>query len=201
MGWPRSIRAGRIDATLPSCMARPPRPIKKACTYLVLIRASHRLHDVLSLLLGDAAVLGNDSGQDRVDLTSHVRCVAADVEVGLLLEELVDELGVLLEAVLDVDLFGAVAREGRDELEVVAEGLLVLLWCVSGGSKGRGVWSVRLGRGLYLLPTLSRIGSPASWTCIRRTESSSRPGFRQQLAQHAPGRKRGRERLRFRGQS
>jgi hypothetical protein len=69
-----------------------------------------------------------------------VRGVAADVEVGFLLKELVDELGVLLEAVLDVDLFGAVAGEGGDELEIVAEGFLVLLRCVSGGSKGGGLW-------------------------------------------------------------
>jgi hypothetical protein len=66
-----------------------------------------------------------------------VRCVATDVEVGLLLEKLVDELGVLLEAVLDVDFLGTVAGEGRDQLEVVAEGFLVLLCCVSGGSKVR----------------------------------------------------------------
>lgn len=72
-------------------------------------------------------MLGNDRCQDCINLARHVRCVAADVEVGFLLEELVDELGVLLEAVLDVDLFGAVAREGGDELEVVAEGFLVLL--------------------------------------------------------------------------
>lgn len=82
-------------------------------------------------------MLGDDSGQDGVDLARHVRGIAADVEVGFLLEELVDELGVLLEAVLDVDLFGAVAGEGGDELEVVAEGFLVLLgWCVSWGSFG-----------------------------------------------------------------
>ena len=38
----------------------------------------------------------DDLRQDRIDLARHVRCVTADVEVGLLLEELVDELGVLL---------------------------------------------------------------------------------------------------------
>lgn len=41
-------------------------------TYLVLIRAPHRLHDILSLLLGDAAVLGDDGRQDGVDLARHV---------------------------------------------------------------------------------------------------------------------------------
>lgn len=113
--------------------------IIKCITYLVLIRAPHRLHDFLSLLLGNATVLGDNGRQDRIDLARHVRRVAADVEVGFLLEELVDELGILLEAVLDVDLFGAVTREGGNDLEVVAEGFLVLLWCVSGGSKGCGV--------------------------------------------------------------
>lgn len=72
-------------------------------------------------------MLGNDLAQDGVDLARHVGSVAADVEVGLLLEKLVDLLGPFLETVLDVDLLGALAGEGGDELEVVAEDLLGFL--------------------------------------------------------------------------
>jgi hypothetical protein len=43
------------------------------------------------------------------------------------LQELVDFLGVFLEAVLDVDFAWPIAREGSDELEFVAEGILVFL--------------------------------------------------------------------------
>ena len=96
-------------------------------TYLVLIRAPHRLHDILSLLLADPAVLSNDLRQDRIDLARHVRRIAADVEIRLLRKELVDLLRVLLQPVLDIYLFGPVAREGRDEFEVIAKSFLVLL--------------------------------------------------------------------------
>lgn len=99
-------------------------------TYLVLIRRPHVLDDLLALGLWDAPLLGNDLAEDGVDLARHVGGVAADVDVGLLLEQLVDVLGSLLEAVLDVDLLGSLAGEGIDHLKLVAENLLGLLqWC------------------------------------------------------------------------
>ena len=98
-------------------------------TYLVLVRRPHVLDNLLSLGLGNAPLLRNDVTQDSVDLARHVGGVTADVEVGLLLEKLVDLLGPFLETVLDVDLLGTLAGEGGDELKVVAKDLLGFL-CV-----------------------------------------------------------------------
>jgi hypothetical protein len=72
-------------------------------------------------------LLSHDLRQHGVDFPRHVRRVAADVEIGFLLQELVDFFGVLLEAVLHVDFVGAFAGEGGDEGEFVAEGFFVLL--------------------------------------------------------------------------
>lgn len=94
---------------------------------LVLVGRAHRLDDFLAPRLVHAAVLGNDLAQQCVDLARHVGGVTADVEVGLLLEQPVDFLAVLLELVLHVDLLGAIAREGNVHLEVVAESLFVFL--------------------------------------------------------------------------
>lgn len=96
-------------------------------TYLVLVRRPHALDDLLRLLVGDPALLRDDLDERRVDLARHVRRVSADVDVALIQEHLVDLLGPLLEAVLHVDLGGSLAGEGGDELELVAEDLLVLL--------------------------------------------------------------------------
>jgi hypothetical protein len=43
------------------------------------------------------------------------------------LQELVNFLSVFFESVLDVDFAWSIAREGSDELEFVAEGVLVFL--------------------------------------------------------------------------
>lgn len=72
-------------------------------------------------------MLSDDLAEDFVDLASHVGRVAADVEVGLLQEELVDLGGALAQAVLDVDFLGAGAGEGGDDFERVAEGGFVFL--------------------------------------------------------------------------
>lgn len=96
------------------------------------------LDHLLALLRGHAPLLGNDVTKHQVDLPSHVGRVTADVEVGLLLEQLADKLGVLLQAVLDVDLFGTLARERGDDLQRVTELILVglesgqQLFCITG---------------------------------------------------------------------
>lgn len=96
-------------------------------TYLVLICCPHILDNLLRLGLGHATALGNDLGQDIVDFAGHVGSVAADVEEGLLGEQLANLGGSLLKAVLYIDLLGGLARKGSDQLELVAKGLLVLL--------------------------------------------------------------------------
>ena len=96
-------------------------------TYLVLIRGSHILDNLLALGLGDAPLLRNDLRKHAVHLPSHVRGVTAHVEVRLLLEQLVYFLGAFLEAVLDVDLLRPFSRERGNQFELVAEDLLVFL--------------------------------------------------------------------------
>ena len=96
-------------------------------TYLVLVCRPHVLDDLLRLRLREVALLGDDLDEGGVHLARHVGRVAADVDVRPLLEQVVDLLGALLQAVLHVDLLGALPREGRVKLEPVTEDLLVLL--------------------------------------------------------------------------
>jgi hypothetical protein len=102
-------------------------------TYLVLIGSPHILDNLLRLGFGDAPALGNDLSQNIVDFAGHVGSVAADVEEGLLGEQLADLGGSLLEAVLDVDLLGSLAGKGSDQFELVAKSLFVLLFGKRGG--------------------------------------------------------------------
>lgn len=95
--------------------------------YLVLTSRTHSLDNLLTLRLWYTPLLSNNLRQHDIDLSCHVRRITTDVEVCLLLQELVDFLGVFLEAVLDVDFAWPIAREGSDELEFVAEGILVFL--------------------------------------------------------------------------
>jgi hypothetical protein len=78
------------------------------------------LDHLLALLGGHAPLIGNDVAQNQIDLAGHVRGVTTDVEIGLLLQQLADEFGVLLQAVLDVYLLGSLAGEGGDNLQGVA---------------------------------------------------------------------------------
>lgn len=50
----------------------------------------------------EISLLSDDLGHSIIHLAGHVRCVAADVEVGLLLQKRVDKLGVFAKPVLDV---------------------------------------------------------------------------------------------------
>lgn len=73
-------------------------------TYLVLVCCAHILHNLLTLGLGNTTALGNNLSENSIDLTSHVRGIATDIEKGLLLEELGNLLRMLLETVLNVNL-------------------------------------------------------------------------------------------------
>jgi len=73
-------------------------------------------------------VLGNNLPKDLVDLARHVGGVAADVEVCLLQQQLVDLGRALAQAMLHVHFLGGFAGEGGYDLEGVAEGGLVFLW-------------------------------------------------------------------------
>lgn len=95
--------------------------------YLVLVGCPHVLYNLLGLGLGDAALLGQYLCQDCVDFAGHVCGIAAHVDVCLLGQEVIDLLCHFLETMLDVNLLGALSREGGDELELVTKVLLILL--------------------------------------------------------------------------
>src|SRR4051794_31765158 len=77
--------------------------------------------DVCFRSLGrQTALLGDDLKERAVDVAGHSPGVAADVEVGPLLEPTPELAGALAHPVLDVDLLGLVAREGGVEACKVA---------------------------------------------------------------------------------
>jgi hypothetical protein len=51
-----------------------------------------------------------------------VRRIATHVEIALLLQQVVDQFGVLLDKMLDVDFLAGFAREGVEDCEFVTEG-------------------------------------------------------------------------------
>lgn len=64
---------------------------------------------------------------DGIDFTGHVCRVAADVEVCFLQKKFVDFIGVLLQAVLYVNLLRSFTGKSSDEFEAVAKVCFVLL--------------------------------------------------------------------------
>lgn len=80
---------------------------------------------LLALRRGHTPLLGDDMTEHQVDLSGHVGRITANVEVGLLLEQVADKLGVLLQTMLDINLFGALAREGGDDFQRVTELILI----------------------------------------------------------------------------
>lgn len=70
-------------------------------------------------------MFGNDLTKNEVDFPGHVSCISTNVEVGLLLEEIADQSGVLAQPVLDIDLLGTFTRKGRDDLQGVTKLVLV----------------------------------------------------------------------------
>lgn len=83
------------------------------------------LHHFLTLLSGQATRLGNDLTKDKIDFPSHVGCISTDVKGSLLLEEIANKVGMLLQSVLDVYFLGGLTREGSDDLELVSKFLLI----------------------------------------------------------------------------
>ena len=78
-----------------------------------------------AFLRGDTPLLSNDVAKHQVDFPSHVSSVAADVEVGLLLEQLADKVSMLSEPMLNIYFLGTFARESSDDLERVTQLVLV----------------------------------------------------------------------------
>ena len=96
-------------------------------TYLVQIAIPQSLHEIVSLLLAQTPLVGNDCAENVVDLPCHVCGITADIDVGTLLDELVDLLCVLGQPVLNVDLLVAVAGESVDHGESITELVAVCL--------------------------------------------------------------------------
>jgi hypothetical protein len=72
-------------------------------------------------------LLGKDLGENGVDFAGHVGSVAADIEVSLLLQQLVDLCCSLPQSVLHIHLLGSLSGEGSDDLELVAQNFLGFL--------------------------------------------------------------------------
>ena len=62
-------------------------------------------------LAGIPRCWANYLAKDKVDLTGDVGGVTADVDVGLLLQQVADKLGVLLQTVLNVYLLGSLSEK------------------------------------------------------------------------------------------
>src|SRR5687767_3761308 len=85
-----------------SCRAVSTKPSFRATakmTYLILIPCPHILHNLLCLRFRNPSLLHQNLGQDTVDLAGHVGRVTADIEVGLLREQVADLLGTLFHLV------------------------------------------------------------------------------------------------------
>ncbi len=62
------------------------------------------LNHLLSLLSRETTLLRDDLTKHKVDFTSHVRSIAANVERRLLLEQVADKLSMFAKPVLDINL-------------------------------------------------------------------------------------------------
>lgn len=73
--------------------------------YVLLINttAPHALDSLLRLCLITASLLRNHLCEHFVDFSCHVARIAADVEVGFLLQKIIDQFAVLSYQVLDVN--------------------------------------------------------------------------------------------------
>jgi hypothetical protein len=108
-----------------SLVHHPSTPISSVSRPNILLinpHAPHALDDPLGLLLIHTTLLSNNLGQHFVHLARHVRRIATHVEIALLLQQVVDKFGVLLDKMLDVDFLAGFAREGVEDCEFVTEG-------------------------------------------------------------------------------
>lgn len=95
-------------------------PFSRPDVLLIYTATPHALHSLLGLLLINTALLGNNLAKDFVNLASHMRCVTADVEVGLLRQKLVDEGTIFLQHMLDINLLVALTGKCIENDELVA---------------------------------------------------------------------------------
>lgn len=85
---------------------------------LILPTTPHSPNHLLRLLGRNPPFPSDNLHQHGTNLTCHIRRIATDVEIRLVvLYEGVDLLGVLAQAVLDVDFLRLFAGEGRDDGE------------------------------------------------------------------------------------
>lgn len=70
---------------------------------------------------GQTALFRDDLAKDNVNLASHASRVTADVEAGLLLQEVGDQGSIFTKLMLDVHLLLGLPREGRDDIQGIPE--------------------------------------------------------------------------------
>lgn len=75
----------------------------------------------MPLVFGQAALRSKYPAQLGIDLSCHVRSITAHIEIGSLLNQLVDFFCTLAQPVLNVDLLVRVARECRDQLKRIPQ--------------------------------------------------------------------------------
>ena len=92
-----------------------------------MICAPHGLDNLLGFCLRNAATFSKNLDKSCINLAGHVVGIAASVEVGLLVEKLVDLSRIFFQTMLNIHLFGGLSGESRDHLKFVAQGLLMLL--------------------------------------------------------------------------
>jgi hypothetical protein len=95
--------------------------------FLVHVATPHVLHYFLTLVEINSPLFGDNLAKEGIDFTCHVRGITTHVEVSLLLEEIVDKLGIFFQTMLNVDLLRCLARESGENSKRVAESLLHFL--------------------------------------------------------------------------
>src|SRR5436190_1786398 len=91
--------------------------------HILLIRTAvpHMSNLFLAFRGRQSALLSQNLAKNDTNFACHVSCVAADVEVRLLEQEVVDKCGVFPHSVLDVHLLRGFSGESSDDLERVAK--------------------------------------------------------------------------------
>ena len=96
--------------------------------FLVDTTATHALDHLLSLRGIHSSFFGDDLSENIIDFSGHVSSITTDVEVGLLLEQVVDQFAILLDMMLHVNLLGTFSGECIEDDQFVAKSLLIFLY-------------------------------------------------------------------------